>query len=162
MELNRLLYEKSVPDKGHLIIPFVFGMADTTYIYSYRLLAEAGHKSEWHQAENPAQMYSSSLKEIICIAQEHLAQNSFCESSAESFKHRYTYCHNLIVVSEMAGKYFYDHYPPSQLTNIAAPKIFGSEAECINWVQQGLDHSRASSKTESRTETVEPGLLPPD
>ena len=162
MELNRLLYEKSVPYQGYLIIPFVFGTADTADIYSYSLLAEPGHKSEWHQAENPAQMYSSELEEIIRIAQEHLAQNSFYESSPDSFKHRYTYCHNLIIVSEIAGKYFYDHYPPNRLNNIAAPRIFGSEAECIRWVKQGLDHSRPSAKTESQTETVEPGLLPPD
>jgi len=158
MELDRLLYEKSIPYQGHLIIPFVFGTADKAYIYSYSLLAEVGHKSEWHQAENPARMYSSDLEEIIHIAQEHLAQNSVYKSSSDSFKHRYTYCHNLIIVSEIAGKYFYDHYPPNRLNNIAAPRIFGSEAECISWVKQGLDHSRSSAKTE----TVEPGLLPPD
>ncbi|MEP0870768.1 hypothetical protein NDA01_13240 [Trichocoleus desertorum AS-A10] len=162
MELNRLLYEKSVPDKGHLIIPFVFGMVDKAYIYSYSLLAEVGHKSEFHQAENPAQMYSSHLDEIIRIAQEHLAENSLYESSLESFKHRYTYCHNLIIVSEMAGKYFYDHYPPNRLNNIAAPRIFSSESECISWVKQGLDQSRSSPKPELTTEIVEPGLSPPD
>jgi hypothetical protein len=158
MELNRLLYEKSVPYQGHLIIPFVFGTADQASIYSYSLLAEAGHKSEWHQAENPAQMYSSDLEEIIRIAQEHLAQHSSYESSSDSFKHRYTYCQNLIIVSEIAGKYFYDHYPPNRLNNIAAPRIFRSEAECISWVKQGLDQSQSSAKAE----TVEPGLWSPD
>ncbi|HCF29927.1 MAG TPA: hypothetical protein DEV81_22615, partial [Cyanobacteria bacterium UBA11049] len=63
-------------------------------------------------------------------------------SDRDSFKSRYTYRNNLIIILEISGKYFYDHYPPDNLNNIAAPRIFSSEAECINWIKQGLERSR--------------------
>jgi hypothetical protein len=34
--MNRLLYEKAVSYKGHLIIPFLFGKADSEAIYLNR------------------------------------------------------------------------------------------------------------------------------
>jgi hypothetical protein len=54
----------------------------------------------------------------------------------------------LIIVFKEGGKYFYDHYPPELLNNIAAPKLFTSEYECLNWIQQGLDgrHTRQKAK----------------
>lgn len=42
--MSRLLYEKSVSYKGYLIIPFVFGIANSQSIYSYKLLSELGLK----------------------------------------------------------------------------------------------------------------------
>ena len=40
---------------------------------------------------------------------------------------------------------FYDHYPLVELINIAAPKIFESESECLAWIHQGLDFQHQSS-----------------
>ncbi len=45
--MNRLLYEKSVSYKGHLIIPFIFGKADSEAIYSYKLLSELDEKENF-------------------------------------------------------------------------------------------------------------------
>jgi hypothetical protein len=56
-----------------------------------------------------------------------------------------SYRGNLIIVHQEAGKYFYDHYKPESLTNLAAPKIFQSEVECLNWIKAGLDRSHSSS-----------------
>jgi hypothetical protein len=138
--MTRLLYEKSVSLQGHLIIPFVLILADTQAIYSYRLLSELGHKGKFHKLENPADIYASSVNRIIEIAREHLAQNSDVVSNLDYFKSRYTYRHSLIIIHESSGRYFYDHYKPEELDNIAAPKIFSSEQECINWIKQGFDH----------------------
>lgn len=140
--MSRLLYEKSVSYQGYLIIPFVFGKADNYEIYSYKLLSEIGHKSKFHKAENPAEIYGSSISNIIAIAKEHIDQNSELVSQGDSFKSRYIYRHNLIIVFQEGGKYFYDHYPPELLNNIAAPKLFKSEYECLNWIKQGLDGRR--------------------
>ncbi|QIR39692.1 hypothetical protein HCG51_25240 [Tolypothrix sp. PCC 7910] len=137
--MSRLLYESSVSYKGYLIIPFVFGKADNYEIYSYKLLAENGHNSQFHKTENPAGIYGSSISNIIDIAKEHIDQNSEFISSGDSFKSRYIYHHNLIIVSQQEGKYFYDHYPPELLNNIAAPKLFNSEYECLSWIKLGLD-----------------------
>jgi hypothetical protein len=139
--MSRLLYEKSVPDKGHLIIPFIFGVADGKSIYSYKLLSELGHKGKFHKAENPAGIYSNSSDSIIAIAKEHLDNSSDVVTTIDYFKYRYTYLYNLIIVHETAGKYFYDHYKPEGLNNVAAPKLFNSEYECISWIKQGLDRS---------------------
>jgi hypothetical protein len=144
--MNRLLYEKSVSYKEHLIIPFLFGKADSEAIYSYKLLAELGHKGKFHKSENPAGIHSNSIDTIIDIAKEHLEQNSDIESHVDHFKLRYTYRHNLIIVYESFGKYFYDHYKPESLNNVAAPKLFQSEQECINWIKLGLDGSVGSSQ----------------
>lgn len=140
--MSRFLYENSVDYKGHLIIPFVFRMADNQAIYSYILLSEWRHKGKFHKAQNPDEIYLGSINGIIKVAKEYLDDNSEFGSNREYFKNRYTYQNNLIIIYEMAGKYFYDHYKPDNLTNIAAPKIFQSEQDCINWVKQGLDRSK--------------------
>ncbi|MDB9376153.1 hypothetical protein [Nodularia sphaerocarpa] len=136
--MSRLIYEKSVSYQGYLIIPFVFGKADNYEIYSYKLLSEIGRASKFHQAENPAEIYGSNINNIVDIAKEHINQNSEFVNQGDSFKSRYVYSNNLIIIFEERGKYFYDHYPPELLNNIAAPKLFNSEYECLNWIQQGL------------------------
>lgn len=147
--MSRLLYESSVSYKGHLIIPFVFGIFDGQTIYSYKLLSEQGHKGKLHKLENPAGICSSSVEGIIDVAKEYLDSNSDILNSRDNFKRRYTYRDNLIIIYQVSGKYFYDHYSPDNLNNIAAPRIFTSEIECINWIKQGLDRSR-----HDRVETI--------
>lgn len=137
--MSRLLYEHSVSYKGYLIIPFVFGKADNYEIYSYKLLSQIGHKSKFHKAENPGGMYGSSIDNIIDIAKEHIDQHSEFISHGDHFKSRYTYRDNLIIIFLEADKYFYDHYQPDSLNNIAAPKLFHSEYECLGWIKQGMD-----------------------
>ncbi|MBD1837633.1 hypothetical protein [Coleofasciculus sp. FACHB-501] len=144
--MSRLLYENSVSHKGYLIIPFVFGMADDQNIYSYTLLSELGHKSKFHKLENPAGIYSSYLETIIEAAKEHLEENSDVVSQNDYFKNRYIYQDNLIIVYQLASKYFYDHYKPENLNNVAAPKIFGTEQECITWIKEGLDKSQINQQ----------------
>jgi hypothetical protein len=139
--MNRLLYEHSTSYEGHLIIPFVFGAIDQQTIYSYKLLSELGHKGELHKLENPAGMYANSLSSIITIAKEHLDYHSDVDSKQDYFKNRYTYQNHLIIILRQGEKYFYDHYPPHELNNIAAPKIFASERECLKWIKQGLSAS---------------------
>lgn len=148
MEMNQFIYEKSVSYRGHLIIPFVFAMADGKAIYSYALLSELGHKGKFHKFQNPAGLYSNSIEGIVEIAKEHLDNHSDVSNKADAFKCRYTYHNNLIIIHELAGKYFYDHYKPSSLNNVAAPKIFVNEFECINWIKQGLDRSQSQSISE--------------
>ncbi|MBH8574075.1 hypothetical protein I8752_13810 [Nostocaceae cyanobacterium CENA369] len=133
--MSRLLYENSVSYQGYLIIPFVFGKADNYEIYSYKLLSEIGHKSKFHKAENPAGIYGSSISNIVAIAKEYIDEHSELVSQDDTFKSRYIYRNNLIIVFEEGGKYFYDHYPPESLNNIAAPKLFKSEYECLNWIK---------------------------
>ena len=137
--MGRLLYEKSVSYKGYLIIPFLFGNAGDYEIYSYKLLSAKYDKSEFHKAENPAGIYASSLENIIKIAKEYLDLNCQYSVPTDDFKTRYTYRNNLIIVAQESGKYFYNHYPPDSLNNIAAPKLFQSEFECISWIKRGLD-----------------------
>ncbi|MGB3637694.1 MAG: hypothetical protein WBA39_08975 [Rivularia sp. (in: cyanobacteria)] len=144
--MNHLLYERSVSYKGYLIIPFVFGKADSYEIYSYKLLSEIGAKSQYHKAENPAKIYGSSIENIINIAKEHVDNNSDLVSDGDKFKHRYVFRNNLIIVSQEAGKYYYDHYLPDSLNNIAAPKLFKSEYECWCWVKQGIDSLNVGHK----------------
>lgn len=142
--MSRLLYEKSVCHRSHLIVPFIFGQVENQPIYSYKLLSERGSKGKFDKAENPASIYSSSLEEIIKVAKEHLDEKSDVIHSFDLFKHRYTYRDNLIIIANLSGKYFYDHYPPETLKNIAAPRLFKSEQECINWVKEGLDRSHSN------------------
>ncbi|MGF1937913.1 MAG: hypothetical protein RM347_026615 [Nostoc sp. ChiQUE02] len=137
--MSRLLYERSVSYKGYLIIPFVFGKVDNYDIYSYRLLSEIGHRSQFHKAENPAGIYGSGVSNIVDIAKEHIDQNSEFVHRGDSFKSRYIYQNNLIIIFQEGDKYFYDHYPPELLNNIAAPKLFTSEYECLSWIKQGFD-----------------------
>ncbi|MCX7592870.1 MAG: hypothetical protein N2235_03720 [Fischerella sp.] len=144
--MGHLLYKNSLSYKGYLIIPFVFGKADTYEIYSYKLLSEIGRKSRFHKAENPAQMYGSSISNVLDIAKEHIDKNLEFVSQGDSFKYRYVYRNNLIILYRESGKYFYDHYPPDSLNNIAAPRIFTSEYECLNWIKQGLDGLNVKQK----------------
>ncbi|MHC5739215.1 hypothetical protein [Nostoc sp.] len=137
--MSRLLYENSVSYKGYLIIPFVFGKADNYEIYSYKLLSEIGHRSQFHKAENPAEIYGSDVSKIIDTAKEHIDQNFEFVHRGDSFKSRYIYRNNLIIIFQEGDKYFYDHYPPELLNNIAAPKLFKSEYECLSWIKQGFD-----------------------
>ncbi|WP_088243135.1 hypothetical protein [Calothrix rhizosoleniae] len=137
--MKRLLYEQSVAYKGYLIIPFVFSKADNYNIYSYKLLSAIGNKSKFQKVENPAAIYGSSAENIIDIAKEHLDINFEFINHTDYFQSRYVYRHNLIIVGNENGKYFYDHYPPDSLNNIAAPKLFTSEYECLSWIRQGLD-----------------------
>ncbi|HEY9771952.1 MAG TPA: hypothetical protein V6C71_26205 [Coleofasciculaceae cyanobacterium] len=134
---ERFLYEKSVAYQECLIIPFVFSCVDGQNIYSYSLLSEQGYTSILHQAVNPAQLYSSTIQEIVTIAQQHLDSQLILEGS-RYFRQRYTYHHNLIVIHQEANKCFYDHYAPNKLINIAAPKIFSCPLDCIAWVKSGL------------------------
>ncbi|MGL5833500.1 MAG: hypothetical protein ACRC1Z_09755 [Waterburya sp.] len=131
--LDRFLYEKSMTHQECLIIPFVHSYVDGQDIYSYALLCEQGYTSILHQAENPAQLYSRDIREIIAIAQQHLDTQVTLEGS-DYFRQRYTYNHNLIIIHQQGNKCFYDHYAPSKLVNIAAPKIFSSASDCINWL----------------------------
>ncbi|MBF2067948.1 MAG: hypothetical protein IGS39_26555 [Calothrix sp. C42_A2020_038] len=137
--MSRLLYESSVSYKGYLIIPFVFNQVEGNDIYSYKLLAEIGYRSRYHKADNPAGVYGSSISNIVDIAKQHLDKNSDFTSRGDIFKNRYTYRNNLIIIFHEADKYFYDHYPPETLNNIAAPKMFKSEIDCISWIKQGID-----------------------
>jgi hypothetical protein len=137
--MSRLLYESSVSYKGYLIIPFVFGKADNYEIYSYKLLSEIGYKSPFHKADNPARIYGNSIDNIVEIAKENIDKNAEFVNQGDNFKSRYVFRNNLIIVFQEGGKYFYDHYPPELLNNIAAPKLFKSEYECLNWIKQGLD-----------------------
>ncbi|MBE8992046.1 hypothetical protein [Nostoc sp. LEGE 12450] len=137
--MSRLLYERSVSYKGYLIIPFVFGKVDNYEIYSYKLLSEIGRRSQFHKAENPAGIYGNGVSNIIDIAKEHIDQNSDFVNQKDSFKSRYIYRNHLIIIFQEGDKCFYDHYPPELLNNIAAPKLFKSEYECLSWIKQGLD-----------------------
>lgn len=138
--VERFLYEKSVSYNGHLIVPFILTIVESKNIYSYTLLSELGHKGKFHKLENPAGICANTVEGIIEVAKEHLDENSDIAAQDDYFKCRYTYRDNLIIVYQEAGKYFYDHYPPSKLNNIAAPKIFLSEGDCLNWIKQGLDY----------------------
>ncbi|MEH1824559.1 MAG: hypothetical protein V7L22_04190 [Nostoc sp.] len=137
--MSRLLYENSVSYQGYLIIPFVFSKADNYEIYSYKLISEIAHRSKFHKVENPVGLYGSSISNIIDIAKEHIDQNSEFVHRGDSFKSRYIYRNNLIIIFQEEDKYFYDHYPPELLNNIAAPKLFKSEYECLTWIKQGFD-----------------------
>lgn len=138
--IDRFLYEKSVAYQECLIIPFIFSCVDGQNIYSYGLLSEQGYTSSLHQAENPARLYSSDVQGIFAIAKQHLDSQITLEGSSY-FQQRYTYNHNLIIIHQQGNKCFYDHYAPSKLTNIAAPKIFSSTFECIEWVKSGLQRN---------------------
>ena len=141
--IDRFLYEKSVTYQECLIIPFVYSHVNRQEIYSYVLLSEQGYTSILHQAENPAKLYSNDLPGIIAIAQQHIDTQVTLEGS-NYFRQRYTYDRNLIIIHQEANKCFYDHYPPNRLTNIAAPRIFDSPVDCVEWVKSGLKRNRTN------------------
>lgn len=134
----RFLYENSVSAQGYLIVPFIVGQVEQQPIYSYTLLSELGHKGK---LQNTSQLYASSIVNIIDLAKQHLQAYSDTKTDVDYFKYRYTYHHNLIIIHQAGTKYFYDHYPPNALDNIAAPKLFASATDCINWVKQGLEQN---------------------
>lgn len=149
----RLLYESSVSHQGHLLIPYVHSTIAEESIYSYKLLSAHGHKGELHKADNPAGLHSTQLNGILAIAKQHLDQHFKMNGSSvldsldplrDPFRERYTYRNNLIIVYQEAGHCFYDHYPPQELNNIAAPKLFKTKADCVSWVKQGLDRNYAN------------------
>lgn len=143
MIINRFIYKNSVSHQGYLIIPYVLAIAPKNYpIYSYKLLSELGHKGNFHIGENPTGLYTNSIEKIIKVAQSHLSENSDVEHYDDYFKLRYIYNDDLIIIHQEGDKFFYDHYKPDNLTNIAAPKIFQSEYECINWIKAGLDQAK--------------------
>lgn len=139
--MDRFLYEHSVPYGGYLIIPFALGIVGGETIYSYKLLSELGHKGQFHRAENPAGICEASLDGVIRLAQVFLEASSDIQAKSDYFKYRYTYRKHLIIAIHELGHWFYDHYPPNELKNIAAPKLFKTEYECLNWVKQGLDYN---------------------
>lgn len=145
---RRLLYEQSVVHNEHLIIPYIYSEIAGTPVYAYRLLSEKGHQSPLHRANNPAELYSSRLDGILEIAKEHLDEVVPTPQETDYFKRCYIYQQNLVIILEISSKFFYDHYPPTRLNNIAAPKIFASEWDCITWVKAGLDRNlRKSTST---------------
>lgn len=144
--IHRYLYEHSVAYHRFLILPCVYQVIHDYPIYSYWLLSERGHKDTLHQAENPAKLYSSNLKEIEAIAKSHLDDHiSSIPSPSTYFSQRYVYRDHLIIIHNELEKYFYDHYPPHELTNIAAPKLFDCESDCLAWIQAGLLHHTPSN-----------------
>jgi hypothetical protein len=134
------LYERSVVYRGYLIIPFPYGTLAGVRVHSYRLLSLVANQAPFHRVENPAARYAETLESIIEIAKDHLDQGLQEGQIPNYYQQHYVYRHNLIIVSAIGGKFFYDHYPPHSLNNIAAPKIFTCEQDCIDWVKQGLDH----------------------
>ncbi|VXD24117.1 hypothetical protein [Planktothrix paucivesiculata] len=144
--MDRFLYEKSISYQGYLIIPFVRVTVSDKKIYSYILLSQLGHKGKFHKSENPADLYCSQLEKIIEIAQDHLDKYSDIIPKGDYFQCRYTYQNDLILIYKEDGKYYYDHYKSYSLNNIAAPKLFTSEQDCINWVKAGLDRSGTISE----------------
>lgn len=163
--MSRLLYEQSTSYSGHLIIPFVCQKLAGEQIHSYRLLSEWGYKGRLHRAENPGGIYSCSVAGITQIAKEYLDSttlqdtdaarrsqtvslqdtDTLAQPSRDYFRNRYTYKQNLIIVFHARHKFFYDHYPPVSLKNIAAPKIFNTERACLTWIKNGIDTALSPS-----------------
>ncbi|MGK7908197.1 MAG: hypothetical protein AB4040_13360 [Synechococcus sp.] len=136
--MERYLYEKSVAHRGFLIIPFLAGNLSGRSLYSYVLLAGYGYQHQWHKAENPAGCFTEDPYEVVQAAKAHLDKADAVGGPEQYFRHRYTYLNNLVVLYKAAGKYYYDHYAPYGLNNIAAPKLFPTEQECIEWIRLGL------------------------
>ena len=147
--MKRLLYEYSAAHRGHLIIPFMLGTIGEETVYSYKLLSELGHRGNFHKAENPWGLCVSvanqeepySPSSIIDVAKEFLDESSDIKHDCGYFNRRYTYCNHLVIIIQAADRWFYDHYPPEDLNNIAAPKTFNTEHECLTWIQQGLNRN---------------------
>lgn len=135
----KFLYERSLVYRGYLIIPFPYSSLAGVVVYSYCLLSLVANNAPFHRAENPAKLYEETIANIIEIAQNHLDQELKEAQPPDYCQQHYVYRHNLIIISVIGDKVFYDHYPPNRLHNIAAPKIFASEQDCIVWVKQGLD-----------------------
>jgi hypothetical protein len=139
MAAHRYLYENLELHYGYLVIPFQCGTISGSNLYSYQLLCAFERQGCFHQAINPTEEYAGSVARIMAIAQTFLAQHSDLQEESSYTQQRYVYQGNLILISQIAGKYFYDHYPPDSLSNLAAPKLFEDEESCIDWVKQGID-----------------------
>lgn len=140
--MNRLVYERSVSYKGHLIIPFILSRIGCETIYSYKLLANQGSTSPLHQSTNLSGICTNNLDDIIKIAKQNLDEKIKTYLGIDPFRDRYIYQNHLVILHYHSGKYFYDHYPPQELSNIAAPKLFISANDCLSWIKQGLDQHR--------------------
>ncbi|BAC87986.1 hypothetical protein [Gloeobacter violaceus] len=147
--MKRLLYENSVSHRGFLIVPFRYGAMVGKEIYSYWLLSALAYRSRWHRTENPAGLYSSTLTGIVEIAHEHLDRHGDTPIADDHFARRYVYCDNLIVVCRIGDRIFYDHYLPGGLDNIAAPKLFASETQCLAWIKAGIDRLQVKTGQDS-------------
>ncbi|NEQ98628.1 MAG: hypothetical protein F6K30_18235 [Cyanothece sp. SIO2G6] len=167
--MPRLLYEQSTSYGGHLIIPFVCQRLVGHDVFSYRLLSEWGYKGRLHRAENPGALYSSTAAGITQIAKDYIDMRSLDDGgdrpsqsamryhtlpqeaytislqNVDYFQNRYTYHQHLIIVFQARRKFFYDHYPPTSLKNIAAPKIFNTERSCLTWIKRGIDSGRSAT-----------------
>jgi hypothetical protein len=139
MTEHRYLYEKLAFHYGYLVIPFKCGMISGADLYSYQLLCAFERQGHFNREVNPTEEYAASVERVMAIAQTFLAHHSDLPSVTNYVQQRYIYQGNLIVISQIAGKYFYDHYAPDNLTNIAAPRLFEDEEDCIAWVKQGID-----------------------
>lgn len=142
--MNRFLYEKSIPYQSYLIIPFLVTRVAGEFIYSYTLLASQGYEDEFHKAKNPSGLCSNHLGGIIEIAQQHLKMYGNNLTEDNYFEQRYTYQNHLIIIHQEGKKCFYDHYPPNELRNIAAPTLFLKAGDCIDWVKKRLDRYQMS------------------
>jgi hypothetical protein len=139
MEAHRYLYENLAFHAGYLVIPFKCGAISGADLYSYQLLCAFERQGRFHKEVNPTEDYAASVERAIAIAKTFLEHHSDLPSIPDYSQQRYIYQDNLILISQIAGKYFYDHYSPDSLTNLAAPRLFESEADCIAWVKQGID-----------------------
>jgi hypothetical protein len=139
MAAHRYLYEKLALHYGYLVIPFQCGTISGADLYSYQLLCAFERQGQFNREVNPTEEYSASVERVVAIAQAFLEVHSDLPSDINYVQQRYVYKDNLILISQIAGQYFYDHYPPDKLTNLAAPRLFETEADCIDWVKQGID-----------------------
>ncbi|WP_026100911.1 hypothetical protein [Synechococcus sp. PCC 7336] len=131
-------YDKAASHRGFMIIPFEGGKISGRSLFSYVLLSGYGYQHQWHKTENIAGVYAEDAYEVVKLAKAHLDRHKAIGGSPTHFTLSYTYLNNLIVIHEAAGRFYYDHYTPGNLNNIAAPKLFSSEQECIEWVRLGL------------------------
>lgn len=145
MSTVRLLYEQSTVHRGYLIIPFQYGVVAGVTLYSYRLLSLVDSQAPFHRAENPCDRFAEDPIRIIELAKEHLDNCLSDVQQPDYIQQHYIYRQNLIIISAIGEKVFYDHYPPDSLRNIAAPRIFSSEQECMDWIKQGLDQRSSTS-----------------
>jgi hypothetical protein len=139
MTAHQYLYEKLAFHCGYLVIPFKCGMISGSDLYSYQLLCAFERQGHFHKAVNPTEEYAGSVARVVAIAQTFLEHHSDLSFPPPYVQQRYVYQGNLILISQIAGRYFYDHYPNDSLTNLAAPRLFEDEEACIVWVKQGID-----------------------
>ena len=136
--MTKYLYEKAASHRGFLIIPYEAARLSGRPLYSYVLLAGYGYQHQWHKTENLAGVYTEDIYEVVIHAKAHLDRHEACGGKESHFSGSYTYLRNLVVIYEAAGRFYYDQYAPESLTNIAAPKLFSTKQDCIEWVRLGL------------------------